>query len=307
QDYVYRDGTMLASRVRFDDGSIGVRDYVVDHLGTPRLIGDRFDGLRTQHFFGFGEPIDLAALSSEPERKRFTGHERDLGTLGGAGGVQVELDYMRARFCSPWTARFLSVDPARESANLRRPQTWNRYSYGFNNPVTLVDPDGRAAETVLTQAASAADLFAKARIVASATPPGLLVTGAALAGYAAGRAVGDIQVGSRTVDQRVTDAFISLMESETASEGSLSSEESGRDAFVDHDRNPAQDKKLSKGQIDKLKKAGIDIEGEKSEGPSSKMDLFADKHGNLYIKPKSGAGPGEPLNLNINSLPRSKE
>ncbi|MEM6456450.1 MAG: RHS repeat-associated core domain-containing protein, partial [Acidobacteriota bacterium] len=72
-----------------------------------------------------------------------TGHERDLGTLGGAGGVQIELDYMRARFCSPWTARFLSVDPARESVNLQRPQTWNRYSYTFNNPVTLVDPDGQ--------------------------------------------------------------------------------------------------------------------------------------------------------------------
>ncbi|MEM6454928.1 MAG: putative toxin, partial [Acidobacteriota bacterium] len=112
-----------------------------------RLIGDRYDGLRTQHFFGFGEPTDLAASSSDPERTRFTGHERDLGTLGGAGGVQIELDFMRARFCSPWTARFLSVDPARESVRLQHPQTWNRFSYAFNNPVTLVDPDGRAAET----------------------------------------------------------------------------------------------------------------------------------------------------------------
>ncbi|MEM6454568.1 MAG: RHS repeat-associated core domain-containing protein, partial [Acidobacteriota bacterium] len=143
QDYVYRDGTMLASRVRFDDGSIGVRDTVVDHLGTPRLIGDRFNGLRTQHVFGFGEPTDLAASIGDPERKRFTGHERDLGTLSGAGGVQVELDSMHARFYSPWTARFLSVDPARASVRLQRPQTWNRFSYAYNNPVTLVDPDGR--------------------------------------------------------------------------------------------------------------------------------------------------------------------
>ncbi|MEM6457362.1 MAG: putative toxin, partial [Acidobacteriota bacterium] len=147
QDYVYRGSTMLASRVRFDDGSIGVRDYVVDHLGTPRLIGDRFDGLRTQHFFGFGEPIDLAASRSDPERKRFTGHERDLGTRAGTGGVQIELDSMRARFCSPWTARFLSVDPAPESVNAKIPQTWNRYSYTFNNPISLIDPDGRAVET----------------------------------------------------------------------------------------------------------------------------------------------------------------
>ncbi|MEM6454054.1 MAG: RHS repeat-associated core domain-containing protein [Acidobacteriota bacterium] len=107
------------------------------------MIGDRFDGLRTQHFFGFGEPTDLAASLGDSEHKRFTGHERDLGTIGGAGGVQAELDSMRARFCSPWTARFLSVDPARESVNLQRPQTWNRFSYAFNNPVTLVDPDGQ--------------------------------------------------------------------------------------------------------------------------------------------------------------------
>ncbi|MEM6457417.1 MAG: RHS repeat-associated core domain-containing protein, partial [Acidobacteriota bacterium] len=48
------------------------------------------------------------------------------------------------RFCSPWTARFLSVDPLRSSARTKIPQTWNRYSYAFNNPVTLVDPDGQA-------------------------------------------------------------------------------------------------------------------------------------------------------------------
>ncbi|MEM6454056.1 MAG: RHS repeat-associated core domain-containing protein, partial [Acidobacteriota bacterium] len=107
-------------------------------------IGDRYDGLRTQHFFGFGEPTDLAASSGDPERKRFTGHERDLGTLGGAGIAQVELDYMRARFCSPWTARFLSVDPLRSSAKTKAPQTWHRYSYAFNNPVAMVDLDGQA-------------------------------------------------------------------------------------------------------------------------------------------------------------------
>ncbi|MEM6455689.1 MAG: RHS repeat-associated core domain-containing protein [Acidobacteriota bacterium] len=98
--------------------------------------------MRTQHFFGFGEPTDLAA-SNDPERKRFTGHERDLGTLGSAGGVQVELDYMRARFCSPWTARFLSVDPARESTRLQRPQTWNRYTYAFDNKERVISIRGQ--------------------------------------------------------------------------------------------------------------------------------------------------------------------
>ncbi|MEM6453486.1 MAG: RHS repeat-associated core domain-containing protein, partial [Acidobacteriota bacterium] len=212
QDYVYRDGTMFASRVRFGDGSIGVRDYVVDHLGTPRLIGDRFDGLQTQHFFGFGEPINLAASRSDPERKRFTGHERDLGTLGGAGGVQVELDYMRARFCSPWTARFLSVDPARESARPQRPQTWNRYSYAFNNPVTLVDPDGRAAEATTLQGVNLQWLrmTSAGRLVAGASPAAAVVVTAASA-YSAGRVLGRQRIGEQTVDGHISDVLAGLI------------------------------------------------------------------------------------------------
>jgi uncharacterized protein RhaS with RHS repeats len=44
------------------------------------------------------------------------------------------------------TGRFLSVDPAGESAKPARPQSWNRYSYGLNNPVKYVDPDGQAPQ-----------------------------------------------------------------------------------------------------------------------------------------------------------------
>jgi hypothetical protein len=41
-------------------------------------------------------------------------------------------------------AGFLSVDPTWESADLTKPQSWNRYSYVLNNPINLTDPDGRA-------------------------------------------------------------------------------------------------------------------------------------------------------------------
>ncbi|MEM6456607.1 MAG: polymorphic toxin type 33 domain-containing protein, partial [Acidobacteriota bacterium] len=77
--------------------------------------------------------------------------------------------------------------------------------------------------------------------------------------------------------------------------------------LVDHDRNPAQDRKLSPGQIKKLKKAGFDVELEKLQSRGSRLDLFSDRHGNLYIKPKSGEGPGEPLNVNIKKLPSAQE
>ena len=49
---------------------------------------------------------------------------------------------MHARYYSPGIGRFLSVDPSGESADQRKPQTWNRYAYAFNNPLIFVDPDG---------------------------------------------------------------------------------------------------------------------------------------------------------------------
>ena len=70
---------------------------------------------------------------------KFTGHERDLGNPGGTGD---DLDYMHARHESEWTGRFLSVDPALESADPKVPQTWNRYSYVASSPLKYLDPTG---------------------------------------------------------------------------------------------------------------------------------------------------------------------
>jgi hypothetical protein len=38
--------------------------------------------------------------------------------------------------------RFMSPDPARVTVDMTDPQTLNRYSYAFNRPTVLVDPDG---------------------------------------------------------------------------------------------------------------------------------------------------------------------
>jgi len=69
---------------------------------------------------------------------KFTGHERDLADPSGTGD---DLDYMHARYCSPLTAKFTSIDPI-NSANPKRPQSWNRYVYSENSPLTFVDPTG---------------------------------------------------------------------------------------------------------------------------------------------------------------------
>lgn len=52
---------------------------------------------------------------------------------------------MHARFASPITGRFLSIDPVLEPALAKRmPQRWNRYLNALGNPQGNVDPDGRS-------------------------------------------------------------------------------------------------------------------------------------------------------------------
>jgi RHS repeat-associated core domain len=75
---------------------------------------------------------------------RFAGHQREF--LGFINTENTDyLDYMHARYYDPNMGRFLSVDPTMESADLKRPQSWNRYSYVLNSPINALDPDGRQA------------------------------------------------------------------------------------------------------------------------------------------------------------------
>jgi RHS repeat-associated protein len=63
----------------------------------------------------------------------FTGKERD---------AESGLDYFGARYYASSMGRFTSTDPNFESARKADPQTWNRYTYGLNNPLRFIDPTG---------------------------------------------------------------------------------------------------------------------------------------------------------------------
>ena len=66
-------------------------------------------------------------------------------------------------------------------------------------------------------------------------------------------------------------------------------------------RNPKQDKPLTPGEIKKLKEKGDWDHREKGAG-GGKYDVYKDKKGNLYLKPKGGLGQGEPIGINLNDL-----
>ncbi len=130
RDTVYRGGLLLAAI-----SPATTWHYTLDHLGTPRLLTNPSGTyVSDHHYYPYGQ--ELNPQTSDP--MKFTGHERDFNQAG----TTDDLDYMHARSCSPVTGRFLSVDPAMESADPYMPQTWNRYNYVAGNPLKYVDPTG---------------------------------------------------------------------------------------------------------------------------------------------------------------------
>ena len=126
-DYVWA-GDRLIGRSR-QGGSI-VEHYHLDHVGSIRGVSDAA-GFMTDalSFTPFGEEVPY---STDGDLFHFAGHER----VASSG-----LDAMHRRFYSSGLARFLSVDPV--AGDPTEPQSMNRYTYGLNNPLGVVDPDGR--------------------------------------------------------------------------------------------------------------------------------------------------------------------
>jgi len=131
KDYVYRGTRLLAA-----ESPAGRSHFHLDHLGTPRLItGDAAETIAYHSYYPFGAELEILPREGVEEHLKFTGHERD--TI--AGDVHT-LDYMRARYASPFLGRFTSIDPV--GGDPTRPQSWNRYAYVRNNPILLSDFTG---------------------------------------------------------------------------------------------------------------------------------------------------------------------
>ena len=105
-----------------------------DWVGTKRVITNS-DGTYSASFFNgpFGDFQTPSGNGSDPSEHHFTGKERD---------VESGLDYFPARYYNSNLGRFLSPDPSNLSVDWWLPQTWNRYSYGLNNPLAMIDKNG---------------------------------------------------------------------------------------------------------------------------------------------------------------------
>jgi RHS repeat-associated protein len=208
-----------------------------------------------------------------------------LGYAGQYTDPDSGLIYLRARTYDPATAQFLSPDPLGNGIR-------EAYAYGADDPVNEVDTSGRDAIPLPVEGCVAGPEAAAACAAA--------LTAGALLGREA------VENAYETASQAIFGGG-ETAESDAALECPLARavyEEREEEAafaivFAARDRNPSQDKKLSPGQLKKLKKAGYDPHHLK-EGSHS--DIYVGPDGQLYEKPIGGAGPGEDLGINLNEL-----
>ncbi|MCY1044145.1 hypothetical protein OV208_22700 [Corallococcus sp. bb12-1] len=115
-----------------------------DHLGSIETLSNQAGGMvQRRKYQPFGaqanplNPTQRVLPTTDSIRLGFTGHEDD---------AESGLVNMRGRLYDPRAGRFLSADPF-VSAPFSS-QGYNRYSYVFNNPLSMTDPSGFTAEGV---------------------------------------------------------------------------------------------------------------------------------------------------------------
>lgn len=148
--YVRAGDRVVAQVVRRQGGAETKQFLHDDRLGSVDAVTDSAGKVieRTKHDpFGnrvdnFNVPTLPTALSSPAAKVRFgfTGHEQD---------DELGLVNMRGRIYDPRLGRFLTTDPLVSLPSFG--QSYNRYSYVFNNPLGFVDPTGLVGEEVAPQ------------------------------------------------------------------------------------------------------------------------------------------------------------
>jgi hypothetical protein len=210
------------------------------------------------------------------------------------------------------------------------PQAWNPYSYVLNNPLKYTDPSGNQEE--LTEAAQTLSQIPIPGLKWLALA--LFATACLVEAYNAQESfdfidapfhfivdVWDTVTGwfqetfSSTTDPyyhaslgTTTPIYSDIpyptevypVESDIISSGGTITFSKIGGVDSSEDRNWRDDRPLTRNDIDKLERSGYDVHELKGRTGGGRLDLFKDKNGNVYLKPKNGQGPGEDLGINLN-------
>ena len=127
-EYIYFNGRRIARR----EASGTVYYFITDHIGNVRVVASASGGVvEESDYLPFG--TENVITSTLDNNYKFIGMERDFeGTAA--------LDHTLYRQYAPNLARWTSPDPVHGSP--ANPQTWNRYPYVINDPMTKIDPLG---------------------------------------------------------------------------------------------------------------------------------------------------------------------
>ena len=148
--YIRVNSELVAILSRQSSGTNVTHYMLSDHEGSIAAITDGSAATTvSESFSAFGTRRNPSTWSGTPtcpdlcniaaiSREGYTGHDA-------MGGVSMGLNHMNGRVQDAITGRFLSPDPT--TPNPGNTQSWNRYSYVNNNPLTAVDPTGFRLQT----------------------------------------------------------------------------------------------------------------------------------------------------------------
>ena len=141
--YIFKDARLFFVRDRTSAGSMTDSYLLTDHQGSVSAVATSSGAPYVEESYdAFGNRRNPATWSGPPSsqdvslmasvtRQGYTG-QTVLGTMG--------LNHMNGRVQDAITGRFLSADPLVADPLLT--QSYNRYSYVYNNPLTFLDPTG---------------------------------------------------------------------------------------------------------------------------------------------------------------------
>jgi RHS repeat-associated protein len=139
--YVYDASGKLVAEYSDNPTQGGTSYPTADHLGSTRVVTAQNQVIKARHdYLPFGEELyaGRSGFGGGSIKQKFTGYEHDDETA---------LDFAQARYYSSVLGRFTSPDLLMRSASISSPQSFNRYSYVSNNPLSFNDPTGSQQET----------------------------------------------------------------------------------------------------------------------------------------------------------------
>ena len=152
--FVYDAAGSLAGEYGGPTNPLSGTTYLTgDHLGSTRLVTSATAAaLQRFDYAPFGEELTQGI---DGRTAPYSTNQYPTGTLDGTSekftskerDAETGLDFFGARYFSASQGRFTGADSPFADQHTEDPQTWNLYSYGRNNPLMFVDPNGRNAVT----------------------------------------------------------------------------------------------------------------------------------------------------------------